>query len=156
MPDPWARGYGLGKDGKWQDVSNTVPVSLTGAAGNMISDMDDMRRWITLYVTGKTSGAATHRALMDCLPIGKGNASFGLGLGCSAGWYGYTGGLPGYNTANYYFPAHGIFILAWATVQGNDPSPGVANALFKALATIMTPDHVPIQVDKPAPAAKTR
>jgi D-alanyl-D-alanine carboxypeptidase len=156
MPDPWARGYGLGKDGKWQDVSNTVPVSLTGAAGNMISDMDDMRRWITLYVTGKTSGAATHRALMDCLPIGKGNASFGLGLGCSAGWYGYTGGLPGYNTANYYFPARGIFILAWATVQGNDPSPGVANALFKAIATIMTPDHVPIQVDKPAPAGKTR
>jgi D-alanyl-D-alanine carboxypeptidase len=152
MPDPWAHGYGLGKDGKWQDVSNTIPVSLTGAAGSMISDMDDMRRWVKLYVTGKTSGPATHRALMDCLPIGEGNVSFGLGLGCSAGWYGYTGGLPGYNTANYYFPARGITIVAWATVQADSPPPGVANALFKAIATIMTPDHVPIRVGKPAVA----
>jgi CubicO group peptidase (beta-lactamase class C family) len=33
MPDPWAHGYGLDKDGNWDDVSGTVPVSLMGAAG---------------------------------------------------------------------------------------------------------------------------
>jgi D-alanyl-D-alanine carboxypeptidase len=154
MPDPWARGYGLGKDGKWEDVSNTIPVSLTGAAGAMISDMDDMRRWVKLYVTGKVSGPATHRALMDCIPTGEGNVAFGLGLGCSAGWYGYTGGLPGYNTANYYFPSRNITIVAWVTLQADKPPPGVANALFKAIAQIMTPDHVPIVLDKPAETPK--
>jgi D-alanyl-D-alanine carboxypeptidase len=150
MPEPWAHGYGLTKDRRWEDVSKQVPVSLTGAAGCMISDMFDMRRWVKLYVTGKTCGAATHRALMDCVPIGKGNMSFGLGLGCSAGWFGYTGGLPGYNTANYYFPERDITIVAWVDVQADDPPPDAANALFKAIAQIVTPDQVPIQLDKPA------
>lgn len=143
MPDPWAHGYGLDGHRNWEDVSGTVPVSLMGAAGEMISDMTDMRRWITLYVTGKVSEPATHRALMDCVPTGQGNLAFGLGLGCSAGWYGYTGGLPGYNTGDYYFPATGAFIVAWVDVQANAPSPGVANAMFRDIARIMTPDNVP-------------
>jgi D-alanyl-D-alanine carboxypeptidase len=143
MPDPWARGYGLDKNHNWEDVSNTIPVSLMGAAGAMISDMADMKRWIRLYVTGKTSGVATHRALMDCIPTGQSNLAFGLGLGCGAGWYGYTGGLPGYNTGNYYFPASGITIVAWVDVQANTPNPGVANAIFRDIARIMTPNNIP-------------
>ena len=143
MPAPWARGYELGKQGDWQDVSNTIPVSLMGAAGEMISDVADMKRWVTLYVTGKTNASVTQRERLNCIPIGEGNLSFGLGIGCSAGWYGYTGGLPGYNTAGYYFPSSGVTIIAWVTLQGNNPAPGVANALFRDIATIMTPEDVP-------------
>jgi D-alanyl-D-alanine carboxypeptidase len=142
MPEPWAHGYGLDAHRNWEDVSTSIPVSMMGSAGEMISDMSDMKRWITMYVTGKTSGPATYRALMKCLPI-KENVSFGLGLACSAGWYGYTGGLPGYNTADYYFPANGIFIVAWADVQAGKPKPGVANAIFRDIARIMTPKNVP-------------
>jgi D-alanyl-D-alanine carboxypeptidase len=146
MPDPWAHGYGLDVKRNWTDVSNEIPVSAMGAAGLMISDMFDMKRWIALYVTGRTSGSATHRALMNCIPIGKGNLAFGLGLGCSAGWYGYTGGLPGYTTANYYYPASGVTIVAWVTVQEHAPPPGLANALFRDIASIMTPANVPFQL----------
>ena len=143
MPDPWAHGYGLDKHRNWEDVSNTIPVSLMGSAGEMISDMGDMRRWITAYVSGKVSKPATHAALMHCIPIGVGNLAFGLGLGCSAGWYGYTGGLPGYNTADYYFPKSGEFIVAWVPLQADKPQPGVANAIFKAIASIVTPSNIP-------------
>lgn len=143
MPDPWAHGYGLDKQRNWEDVSGTIPVSMMGAAGEMISDMADMRRWVKLDVTGKTSGPATQRAHMACVYTGDGNLSFGLGLGCSAGWYGYTGGLPGYNTANYYFPAKDTTVVAWVTLQANDPSPGVANAIFHDIARIMTPANIP-------------
>ena len=143
MPDPWARGYGLDKKRNWEDVSNTVPVSMMGSAGEMISDMDDMKRWIKLYTTGKVSGPATYRALMQCVPTGQGNLAFGLGLGCSAGWFGYTGGLPGYNTANYYFPKTGLTVVAWVDVQRNDPNPGAANAMFRDIAAILTPDNRP-------------
>jgi D-alanyl-D-alanine carboxypeptidase len=59
-----------------------------GAAGAMISDMADMKRWIELYVSGKTSAPATHRALMNCIPTGVHDVGFGLALGCSQGWYG--------------------------------------------------------------------
>jgi D-alanyl-D-alanine carboxypeptidase len=143
MPEPWAHGYGLDKQRNWEDVSGTIPVSLMGSAGEMISDMADMKRWVRLYVTGKTSRAATQRARLTCISTGEANLSFGLGIGCSAGWYGYTGGLPGYNTANYYFPARGITIVAWVPFQRDKPFPGVANAIFRAIARIMTPANVP-------------
>jgi D-alanyl-D-alanine carboxypeptidase len=143
MPGPWAHGYGLDKQRNWEDVSGTIPVSLMGAAGEMVSDMADMKRWVKLYVTGKTSAAATQRARLTCIPIGEENLSFGLGIGCSAGWYGYTGGLPGYNTANYYLPAKGVTIVAWVSLQRDLPKPGVANAIFRDIARIMTPTNVP-------------
>jgi D-alanyl-D-alanine carboxypeptidase len=144
MPDPWARGYGLDARRNWKDVSGTIPVSLMGSAGAMISDMADVKRWITLFVTGKVSKPATGRLLVSSpVSTGDGNLSFGLALGESAGWYGYTGGLPGYNTANYYFPAKGITIVDWVDVQQGKPFPGVANAIFKDIARIMTPKNVP-------------
>ena len=150
MPGPWAHGYGLDKDRNWEDLSGTIPVSLMGAAGEMISDMADMRRWVKLYVTGKTNGPVTQRARMACIPTGEGNVAFGLGIGCSAGWYGYTGGLPGYNTANYYFPAADVMIVAWVTLQADKPLPGVANALLQDIARIMTPANVPYVIGKSA------
>ena len=144
MPDPWAHGYGLDKNRNWEDVSGTVPVSIMGAAGAMISDMADMKRWITLYVTGKTSSPAMHRELMDCVPTGAPGVGFGLALGCGNSWYGYTGGLPGYNTANFYFPKTGATIVAWVDVQSNKPAPGVANAMFRDIARIVTPNNDPL------------
>jgi hypothetical protein len=42
MPKPWARGFGLTQQRTWEDVSGTVPVSLMGSAGLMISDMADI------------------------------------------------------------------------------------------------------------------
>lgn len=143
MPDPWAHGYGLDQHRNWEDISGTIPVSLMGSAGEMISDLADMKRWIKLYVSGKISAPATYHALTTCLPTGEGNLSFGLGLGCSAGWYGYTGGLPGYNTANYYFPATGVTIAAYVTLQSHKPFPGVANSIFRDIARLMTPSNVP-------------
>jgi D-alanyl-D-alanine carboxypeptidase len=143
MPEPWSHGYGLNARRGWDDISNTIPVSLMGPAGEMISTMADMKRWVKLYVTGKANGPATQRARLDCLPTGTGNVSFGLGIGCSAGWYGYTGGLPGYNTAAYYLPSEKVTIIAWVNIQAETPPPDVANAIFAGIAAIMTPQNKP-------------
>jgi CubicO group peptidase (beta-lactamase class C family) len=142
MPSPWVHGYGLDKQGNWEDVSNTVPVSFIGSAGAMISDMNDIRRWIELYATGKTIGSGTYQDLISCIPF-LGNASFGLGIACSVGWYGYTGGLPGYNTADYYSPETGTTIVAWINYQAKEPVEGVATVMVRDIARILTPDHVP-------------
>jgi D-alanyl-D-alanine carboxypeptidase len=153
MPEPWAHGYALNEKRGWDDVSNTIPVSLMGAAGEIISNLADMKRWVELYVTGTTNGRATQQARLDCIPIGIGNVSFGLGIACSAGWYGYTGGLPGYNTAGYYFPAEKITVIDWVTLQADTPPPGVANAILAQIAAIMTPENKPFVVPPPKPAA---
>lgn len=142
MPTPYAHGYTL-ESGKWVDQTSTIPPSVSWAAGAMISDMGDMRRWVKAYVTGTTNSAATQKERLACLWTGEGNLSFGLGIGCSAGWYGYTGGITGYNTGAYYMPATGITIVAFVSSQVEKPFPGVANAIFRDLARIVTPHNVP-------------
>jgi D-alanyl-D-alanine carboxypeptidase len=142
MPTPYAHGYTLVK-GKWVDETEALPPSTAWAAGAMISDMGDMKRWVKAYVTGTTNSAATQKARLTCLSIGEGNLSFGLGIGCSAGWYGYTGGLTGYNTAAYYMPATGVTIIAFVSSQVEQPFPGVPNAIFRDIARLVTPNNVP-------------
>jgi D-alanyl-D-alanine carboxypeptidase len=142
MPDPWARGYGLDAHRNWEDVSNTVPVQFMGAAGEMISDMADIKRWIKLYATAKTGGPPSYTPDSECKRV-VGNKKFGLAINCTVGWYGYTGGLPGYNTADYYFPANDVTIVAWTTYQAAEPPEGVATVIFRDIARIMTPSNVP-------------
>jgi len=153
MPNPWAHGYGLDKQGNWEDVSNTIPVQLMGTAGEMISDMNDIRRWIELYATGKTCGAGTYNDLIKCIPL-LGNTSFGLGITCSEGWYGYTGSLPGYNTADYYSLETGLTIVAWINYQANEPVEGVASVIVRDIARILTPDHIPFVYEKSSEPSK--
>ena len=143
MPAPYAHGYSLDAKGSWIDESKALAPSVSWAAGVMISDMADMKRWVKAYVTGTTNSAASQKARLACLSTGEGNLAFGLGIGCSAGWYGYTGGITGYNTAAYYMPATGATIIAFVNSQREKPFPGVANAIFRDIARIVTPDNVP-------------
>jgi D-alanyl-D-alanine carboxypeptidase len=143
MPTPYAHGYSLNGKGQWIDESAVLAPSVSWAAGAMISDMADMKRWVKAYATGTTNSAALQRARLTCLPTGEGNLSFGLGIGCSAGWYGYTGGITGYNTGAYYMPAAGATIIVFVNNQREKPFPGVANAIFRDIAKIITPENVP-------------
>ena len=143
MPAPWARGYGLDAQRNWVDISNTVPVAFMGSAGEMISDMADIRQWIKLYASGKTGGPPGFTPQSECKQF-LGNTDFGLGINCSAGWYGYTGALPGYNTADYYSPATGTTIVAWITYQAESPPEGVASVIFRDIARIVTPNSLPM------------
>ena len=36
-------------------------------------------------------------------------------------------------------------MVAWVTLQADKPAPGVANAIFRDIAQIMTPKHVPFE-----------
>jgi D-alanyl-D-alanine carboxypeptidase len=158
LPAPYAHGYSLVK-GDWVDGSVTFPPSLTWSAGVMISDVADMRRWVEAYVGGTQNGAASQRARLACLPTGDAGLAFGLGIGCSSGWYGYTGGITGYNTAAYYLPSRRVTIVAFVTSQRDEPVPGVANSIFRDVAKIVTPANVPYDapsVSKTLPCALTR
>lgn len=108
----------------------------------MISTVPDMKRWVKSYVLGTMNSKAAQRERLRCIPTGGKDLSFGLGIGCSDGWYGYTGGLPGYNTAAYYLPAKDITLIAFVTAQRDKPEPGVANAIFRDITQIITPNNV--------------
>jgi D-alanyl-D-alanine carboxypeptidase len=146
MPLPFTHGFALGKD-KWDDVTVTLPPSVTWAAGVMISDEADMKRWVKAYVSGSTNSAATQHDRLDCIPTGGYGLAFGLGIGCSGGWYGYTGGIPGYNTGAYYFPEKDATIIAFVNSQIEKPEPGVANSIVRDFTQILDPGHVAFPTD---------
>ena len=143
IPAPWAHGYGLDAKKNWEDVSNTVPVTLLGAAGDMIADANDTSRWIKLFATAKTGEPSGFSAIAQCKTF-DGNIGFGVGLACAGdNWYGYTGGLPGYNTAEYYSTKTGVTVLVWVDAQLASPAPGAANAMFRDIARLIDPSSHP-------------
>jgi D-alanyl-D-alanine carboxypeptidase len=142
MPAPFSHGYALDKDGKWQDSTVVLPPSLTWAAGVMISDMEDMKTWVKAYVTGSTNSMSTQKERLGCVSTGKEGLRFGLGVGCTGGWFGYTGGIPEYNTAAYYLPSADATIIALVNSQRETPEPGVANSIFRDLTRIIFPANV--------------
>lgn len=142
MPAPYAHGYALEK-GKWNDVSVDLPPSIPWAAGAMISTVPDMARWVKSYVLGTMNSKASQRARLTCLPTGIGKGlDFGLGIGCSGGWYGYTGGIPGYHTAAYYLPSKDITMIVFVNAQREQPFPGAANVIARDVSRIITPGNV--------------
>lgn len=143
MPAPYATGYGLTPNGSWADVTTEIPPALTWAAGGMVSTVPDMKRWVKSYVTGTMNSKASQRDRLNCVPTGLGKGlDFGMGIGCNNGWYGYTGGLPGYNTAAYYMPSKDITLIAFVNAQREQPFPGVANAIVRDITRIVTPSNV--------------
>lgn len=143
MPAPYSHGYQAAAKGDWQDVTVDISPSITWAAGAMISTVPDMKRWVKSYVLGTMNSKAMQRERLHCLPTGMGkNLDFGLGIGCSNGWYGYTGGLPGYHTAAYYLPAKNITVIAFVNAQREKPFPGTANAIFRDITQIITPRNI--------------
>ena len=149
MPAPFSHGYGLDKTGHWSDSTVALAPSLSWTAGVMISDLGDMTRWVKAYVTGATNSDSTQRQRLTCLPTGAPGLSFGLGIGCSAGWYGYTGGIPGYNTGAYYLPSQGATIIAFVNSQRETPSPGVANSILRDITQILFPENVAFPLKEP-------
>lgn len=147
MPEPYARGYRLDANKNWEQISfeELPPVQVMGPAGDMISTIDDIKRWIPLFVLGKTGEPAGFDPRSEC-KLFDGNVGFGIGLACPGdGWYGYTGGLPGYNTADYYDPALGLTIVAWVDSQ-EGPPPLAANAIFRDIARIIAPGTHPFNL----------
>lgn len=144
MPSPYAHGYMLDANRNWQDESVALPPSVSWAAGAMISDMADMKTWVKAYVTGSVNSAATQKERLTCVPVGKPNMAFGLGIGCSAGWFGYTGGITGYNTGAYYFPAQEATIIVLVNSQQEPKDKlDVASATVRDIARVLFPANVP-------------
>jgi D-alanyl-D-alanine carboxypeptidase len=145
MPSPYAHGYMLNAKGRWDDETVALYPTVAGAAGVMISDAADMRRWVKLYTTSGMVSAASQKARLACLPVPGRNGGFGLGIGCSAGWFGYTGGITGYNTSAYYLPSHDAVVIAFVNSQRElKGKPDVSQAILRAIARILYPKNIPM------------
>jgi D-alanyl-D-alanine carboxypeptidase len=142
FPQPHPHGYtNQTLTGAVADSTDWNP-SWAWAAGAMISDLHDLRRWAEIVATGKLLSPGTQAQRLRMLPTGIPGLSYGLGLFDANGWIGHNGSIPGYETVTVYLPAQRatlvIMINTDITTQGQEPS----TLLARAITAIVTPHNV--------------
>ncbi|MGV9263035.1 serine hydrolase domain-containing protein [Kitasatospora sp. NPDC003701] len=148
FPEPHARGYtDQTPSGEVADATDWNP-SWGWAAGAMISDLHDLRRWAGIVATGELLSPQTQRERLKVLPTGIPGTDYGLGIFETGGWIGHNGSIPGYETVAVHLPSQRatlvIEINTDISSQGQEPS----TLLARAITEIATPDNV---YDRPVP-----
>ncbi|MFI1379335.1 serine hydrolase domain-containing protein [Embleya sp. NPDC020886] len=143
FPEPHAHGYtDQTLSGDVADATDWNP-SWGWAAGAMISDLHDLRRWAKVVATGTLLSPATQAEREKFVPVpGFDGAGYGLGLFRTHGWVGHNGSLPGYESVTMYLPEQDATMVILLNTdilhEGNEPS-----TLFaEAITSIVTPDNV--------------
>ncbi|MFD7785762.1 serine hydrolase domain-containing protein [Streptomyces nojiriensis] len=142
LPVPYAHGYtDQTASGKVVDSTRWNP-SWAWAAGEMVSDLQDLRSWARTLATGTLLKPATQAERLKTTPMDIPGAGYGLGIFDVQGWIGHNGSIPGYEVLPVYLPsAQATMVIALNTdsqYKGQEPS-----TLFgEAVTSIVTPDHV--------------
>lgn len=142
FPRPHPRGYtNQTLSGEVADSTDWNP-SWAWAAGGMISDLHDLRRWARVVATGTLLRPQTQAERLKTLPTGHPGTSYGLGIFDSGGWIGHNGSIPGYQTVTVYLPSKKATLVLMINTdiayQGQEPS----SLLARAITEIVTPDNV--------------
>lgn len=141
FPSPHAQGYtDQTASGKTEDAADWNP-SWGWAAGAMISDLTDLRRWAKVLATGELLSPATQAERLDVVPALPGTG-YGLGIFNVQGWIGHNGSLPGYQSLTVYDARSQATLVVLLntdiSAEGEEPS-----TLFgRAITEIVTPQHV--------------
>ena len=140
FPTPHPRGYWLTPEGEIVDTSgwNT---SWGGAAGQMISTVDDLRRWARILATGALLTPETQREREQVLPApdeGEG-VVYGFGMSDNNGWRCHVGNVLGYVAYPVYLPAQQmtLVVLLNSSVDILD-----SVDVMQAITRIISPDNV--------------
>ncbi|MCU7823221.1 serine hydrolase domain-containing protein [Kitasatospora sp. DSM 101779] len=142
FPEPHPRGYtDQTLSGAVEDVTDWNP-SWAWAAGAMISDLQDLRRWAEVVATGRLLTPQTQAERLKTLPTGFPGTGYGLGIFETNGWIGHNGSIPGYETVTVYLPSQRATLVIMINTdvgsQGQEPS----TLLARAITAVATPDNV--------------
>jgi len=142
FPEPHPRGYtNQTLTGAVADSTDWNP-SWAWAAGAMISDLHDLRRWARIVATGTLLSPETQAQRLKTLPTGFPGTSYGLGIFETSGWIGHNGSIPGYETVTVYLPSQKATLVVMINTdissQGQEPS----TLLARAITQIVTPNNV--------------
>ena len=148
IPEPHAHGYtNQTLSGDIEDTTHWNG-SWAWAAGAMISDFQDLRRWAEIVATGTLLSPRTQAERLKVLPTGFPGTSYGLGIFETSGWIGHNGSTPGYESVTVYLPPQKatlvLLINSDISSGGQEPS----TLLARAITEIVTPDNI---YDNPVP-----
>lgn len=143
FPTPHAQGY----TNQTLDESVTAATdwnpSWGGAAGTMISSLDDMRIWVPALAKGDLLTDDTQKQRLQTVNLSEGDDSSGYGLGLfnSGGWIGHNGSLPGYKTVSVYLPEKDTTLVVFINTD-IDGETDLTSALMVPITELISPDNV--------------
>jgi D-alanyl-D-alanine carboxypeptidase len=142
ITENFCRGYML-KDGKYEDWTK-MNVSWGWAAGAMISNIYDMRTFITAVTDGSLLSRKLQKERMSSwVPISKKtnfpSAKYGYNIFTYGGFVGHNGGLPGYISYMVRDPENGETFVMMLNIQ---PEEGDASLqILKRVINIICPEN---------------
>jgi D-alanyl-D-alanine carboxypeptidase len=140
FPAPHPHGYWRTPEGEIVDTTDWN-TSWGGAAGQMISTLDDLRVWARDLATGTLLTPATQRAREQFLPApdeGEG-VVYGFGMSDNNGWRCHVGNVLGYVTYPVYLPPRRmtLVVLLNSSVDILD-----SVTVMQAITRVISPDNV--------------
>lgn len=142
FPEPHAHGYtDQTLSGETEDSTDWNP-SWAWAAGAMISDLHDLRRWAKVVATGELLSPKTQAQRLMTRPTGFPGLGYGLGIFETGGWIGHNGSLPGYETVTVYLPAQKATLVIMINTDSLSGGQEPSTLLARAVTQLATPDHV--------------
>ncbi|MFI5736854.1 serine hydrolase domain-containing protein [Streptomyces anulatus] len=155
FPEPHAHGYtDQTLSGETEDATDWNP-SWAWAAGAMISDLHDLRRWAKVVATGELLSPATQAQRLRTRPTGFPGLSYGLGIFETGGWIGHNGSLPGYETVTVYLPSRKATLVIMINTDSLSGGQEPSTLLARAVTQIATPGNVYDGSASQQPAAPT-
>ncbi|MFG2557059.1 serine hydrolase domain-containing protein [Streptomyces sp. NPDC048581] len=157
FPDPHAQGYTVQtRNGEVANATNWDP-SWAWAAGAIISDLQDLRKWAPILATGTLLEPATQRQRLRMLPTGYPGTAYGLGIFTTNGWIGHNGSLPGYESVTVYLPSAKATLVILTNADFIYKGSENSTLFAQAITRIVTPDNVyalpPSAPSSPSPSA---
>jgi D-alanyl-D-alanine carboxypeptidase len=141
LPPPFSRGYlsaGAATPPPYRDVTVSNP-AVGGAAGAMVSTVEDMVRYAPILATGSDlpPALAAQRPAWSPLTTSGVRLQYGLGVTQLGDWVGHDGSIAGYSVMVWYLPAQRATMVV--AVNAADGNAVLAQALWGQIAEVAFP-----------------
>jgi D-alanyl-D-alanine carboxypeptidase len=145
LPSPSWHGYTdqVTVNGQLVDTTTWSPTA-AAMAGQMQSNLADVMKWAKAVGTGATLTKKGQADRLQGNPKSKaGVREYAFAIGKDNGWLAHDGDFPGFNSQLAYFPAGDVTIIVLANSDAETAAGTPAPVIFKALASVVTPQNVP-------------
>jgi D-alanyl-D-alanine carboxypeptidase len=107
--------------GEVLDVTDLIDPSWADAAGQLISDIDNMKIYTKALAEGKLTSEAMHRErLRDMWSLqhpNGGTMKYGIGIFDFHGYLGHNGGIPGFTNISVHNPGNDVTVIILYNIQ---------------------------------------
>lgn len=139
LPEPFSRGYTPAPGGPLVDATLWNP-SWADAAGKIVSDYPDLKRWAAALGRGSLLSSQTQAARLQTAEVIPGGVGYGFAIFNANGWIGHNGDIPGYTTVVAYLPERDATLVVMT--NSDQPPDHAAGQLATVVTEIATPERV--------------